>query len=317
MAAEPERHPDMEMFESVPCPLCGGGDYRVLLPARYPASFGPQELARCYSASNDTELLDQLVRCAACGLVYLNPRPRPELILAGYAQAVDPTFVRQNQMRVQSFKRALAPLARRLGLRPGPGQEMLDIGCAGGAFPQAGKELGFAVSGVEPSRWLSQYARDTYGVQVHTGTIFDQDLPAGHYQALTFWDVLEHLTDPGAALARARELLGDDGLLILTYPDYGSLPARLLGRRWPFLLSVHLTYYTRATISAHLVRQGFAPVLIQPYWQTLELGYVLQRAGAYFSLFTALGRLAQGLGGQGIPLRYYLGQTLVAARKRP
>jgi hypothetical protein len=78
---------------------------------------------------------------------------------------------------------------------------------------------------------------------------------------------------------------------------------------------VHLTYFTRGTIRTFLARQGFAVRDIRTHWQTLALGYVLRRAGAYFSLFGSLGRLVDTLGMGGLPLRYTIGQTLVVCRK--
>ena len=69
------------------------------------------------------------------------------------------------------------------------------------------------------------------------------------------FDVLEHVEDPKATVRTVREALKDDGLFVLSYPDWGSIFARLLKRRWWFLLSVHLYYFTRQTIRRLLERE--------------------------------------------------------------
>ena len=102
----------------------------------------------------------------------------------------------------------------------------------------------------------------------------------------------------------------------MSYPDYGSLVSRLMGRRWVFNLTVHLYYFDRGTMGELLRRAGFSPLRFRPYLQTLELGYVARRAAPYLG---PLGRLATGgvhlLRLDRVPLQYWVGQTLVVARK--
>jgi hypothetical protein len=85
-----------------------------------------------------------------------------------------------------------------------------------------------------------------------------------------------------------------------------------------FLLDVHLYYFTRATIRKLLENAGFEIVKVRPHYQRLALGYVLHRATPYVG---APARVAErmfrslGIGEWQVP--YWMGQTLVIARKRP
>jgi hypothetical protein len=58
------------------------------------------------------------------------------------------------------------------------------------------------------------------------------------------------------------------------------------------------------------------PLRFRPYFQTLELGYVARRAAPYLG---PLGGLATGgvrlVRLDRVPLQYWVGQTLVVARK--
>ena len=56
-------------------------------------------------------------------------------------------------------------------------------------------------------------------------------------------------------------------------------------------------------------------IRIEPNYQTLELGYVLERAGQIFSLAKWLEKVVKILGLGQIPFTYYIGQTLVTAEK--
>ena len=60
---------------------------------------------------------------------------------------------------------------------------------------------------------------------------------------------------------------------------------------------------------------GFLVIRIEPYYQTLELGYVLERAGKIFFLAKWLEKVVKTLGLGQIPFTYYIGQTLVTAQK--
>lgn len=309
------RASETELFETIDCPLCGAGQYEVVRASTHPPSISAEDILRLYSASSAHVLTDQVVRCASCSLLYVNPRPSSELTIASYSDAVDPTFVAQNEGRIATFRKTLTGVLRRLGQAGGQGRRVLDIGCAGGAFPYAARELGFDPVGVEPSRWMADYARRTYGLDVRNGILERGLFPPGSFDMVTLWDVIEHVPQPHEVLTIAFDLLKPGGLLLVNYPDTGSAAARLLGWKWPFWLSVHLFYYTRATMARQLSRAGFSVLWQEPCLQRLQFGYVLQRASAYFRpagwLIPVLKavRLDQAL------VTYNMGQTLAVSRK--
>lgn len=308
-------NPFSSHFETIVCPLCGEARFRILAKARFPSELTQDFLTQTYRSSSDQTLYEQIVRCAGCGLVYLNPRLRSDLIIGAYAAGEDQAFVEQDTMRARTFSSALHDLARRFGFTPSPATKVLDIGCAGGAFVRAATDFGVSASGIEPSRWLAEHAH-SQGLDVRPGTLAEHSFPEASFDMVTLWDVIEHLTDPGSELERIYRILKPSGLLVVNYPDYGSLPARFMGRKWPFLLSVHLIYYTRRTMRRQLAAKGFVVVDMERHWQTLELEYVLKRAGAYFGLFRLLATAVRRLGLSRLPIKYWIGQTRVVARKQ-
>jgi 2-polyprenyl-3-methyl-5-hydroxy-6-metoxy-1,4-benzoquinol methylase len=274
-----------------------------------------EEFKRAFRAASDNALLDQLVRCDSCSLAYVNPRARDTLIISGYADATDQVFVEQNPERIKTFTRLLRRVLRSLAIPASSDLRILDVGCAGGAFLVAARICGLQAVGIEPSRWLAEFGRKTYDVEIHDGILEAGRFPNSTFDLVSLWDVIEHVPDPVALLRTAHSILKPDGNLLVSYPDYGSWAARLLGNRWPFLLSVHLFYFTRATMTDLLRRTGFTAENVRPYFPTLTLGYLLERMTGRLGAAARLRRLAQGLQIDHVPICYNMGQTLVVARR--
>jgi SAM-dependent methyltransferase len=239
---------------------------------------------------------------------------RADAVLEGYAAGTDEQFVSQARGREMTFGKSLDVIERIWSRRPG---RLLDIGTGGGSFPFMAAKRGWKAEGCEPNRWLCEWALKNYGLPIRPGTVFDQNYAASSYDVVTMWDVLEHTPDPKTEIRETHRLLKEDGLLVVNYPDIGSWIARAMGRSWVFLLDVHLYYFTRATIRKLLEDVGFEIVNVRPHYQRLALGYVLHRATPYVG---APARVAErvfrsfGIGDMQVP--YWMGQTLVIARKR-
>lgn len=299
-------------YESVPCNLCGSEDLETIYDARKDLERDPA-LADKFRASSDELLTQPLVRCRRCALLFVNPRVSSGPMLDGYASGDDHAYVSQMASRVRTFARTIRHVNR---LRPGKGR-LLDVGTAAGAFLKAAQDDGWEVTGIEPNEWLADWGRTEYGVTIHVGSIDEVSLAPASFDVVALWDVIEHTPDPLHVLRRAHALLMPGGLLIVNYPDIGSWIARAMGRKWPFLSSVHLYYFTRNTIRMALDRAGFEPIEIRPHLQRLKLGYVVSRGMVVSPALSRLGTQAVsalGLGGREVP--YWLGQTFVAARAR-
>jgi SAM-dependent methyltransferase len=299
-------------LETVPCNLCGSTDLDVMYEARADLE-RDTDLAAKFRASGDELLTQPLVRCRACSLLFVNPRVDTRAMLDGYAAGADPVYVSQMDARVRTFARTLTRIDR---LRPAKGR-LLDVGTAAGAFLKAAQDDGWHAIGIELNAWLAEWGRSRYGVTIHVGSIDDVSLPAGGFEVVTLWDVIEHTPDPSHVLRRVHQLLAPGGLLVVNYPDIGSWIARAMGRRWPFLSSVHLYYFTRRTMRQLLDRTGFETVDMRPHLQRLKLDYILERGEVVSPALSRAGsRVVEALGVGCREVPYWLGQTFVAARAR-
>ena len=301
-------------LEEVACNLCGSDDTRVLHKARYRLGATQADLVHTFKSSSEEQLTHQLVACQSCGLQYVSPRLRADVVLESYAGGADEQFVSQARGRELTFAKCLDLIERAGECSPG---NLLDIGTGGGSFPYVASKRGWNVDACEPNRWLCEWGQKSYGLSIRPGTVFEQQYQPGSYDLVTLWDVLEHTADPKAEIAETHRLLKDRGLLVVNYPDIGSWIARLMGRSWVFLLDVHLYHFTRTTITKLLENAGFDVVLVRPHYQRLSLGYVLRRAATYVGTaariaerIAAMGRVSEA------QVPYWMGQTLIIARKR-
>lgn len=302
---------DKKYYEEVPCNLCGSKELEVVYYARHEDE-KDKDLVKKFRASGDELLIDQLVRCRKCGLKFVNPRIKGDIIVDSYSAGDDPLFISQAESRERTFAKAVKEITRANG---GKGK-ILDIGTAGGSFLAAAKKQGWDVAGCEPNRWLANWGNKNYGLNINPGTIFDQKYKGESADVVTLWDVIEHTPDPLKVLKETNRILKKNGLLIVNYPDIDSWLAKLMGRKWLFLTSVHLYYFTPRTIKEILAKAGFKVIKIRPYFQTLELGYIFFRAATYSPLISKIGTWfikLFGLEHKMVP--YWLGQTFVMARK--
>jgi 2-polyprenyl-3-methyl-5-hydroxy-6-metoxy-1,4-benzoquinol methylase len=82
---------------------------------------------------------------------------------------------------------------------------------------------------------------------------------AGSFDAISLFDVLEHLLDPVATVRLCVRLLRPQGILFLYVPNYDSASRLLMGADAHFIWPTHhLNYYTPITIRDLMTREGLA-----------------------------------------------------------
>jgi len=300
--------------EFVKCNLCGADDYAVVWKGQE-TGLAPKDL---YSSSKGVMSKDTVVRCNRCGLMYVNPRFKSKTIVDAYAEAEDEVYISQAENRMDTFRRGLDFVEKSTGIRGG---KLLDVGCAAGFFLNVARDRGWKVAGVEPNRWLVKWGNEQYGLSMKAATMRGAHFPASSFDVITMWDVLEHTPDPDAELKEAHRLLRKGGYLLVNIPDSGSSLARVFGRRWWFVLSVHLFYFTSKTLRRMLEKNGFKVAVRKRYFQTLSLGYLIRMlkhlAKNPFGSITSdtMGSVARVVKMERFPITYYAGQTLFLVRK--
>ncbi|MGH7592603.1 MAG: class I SAM-dependent methyltransferase [Gemmatimonadales bacterium] len=158
---------------------------------------------------------------------------------------------------------------------------LIDVGAAVGTFVERARLAGWDAEGLEPSEWAARYARESLGQPVRTVMLEDAGIEPGSVDAVTLWEVIEHLPDPSSTLRTIRRILRPDGVLALSTPDAGSLVARVLARRWPgwHKIPEHLFYFDRRTLRRMLADAGFQVTQSRYVPLVVSRGYLLDRVG--------------------------------------
>jgi SAM-dependent methyltransferase len=147
------------------------------------------------------------------------------------------------------------------------GARVLDVGCGTGDFLAAAKERGLRPTGIDVSEAGARRCRQR-GFEALAGNFLTEDFGT-EFDAVTMWDVIEHLRDPGAFFERSHDVLREDGLFIGKVPAFGPISVGL-SKRVPRLAGMllgapdHVQYFTQGSLGALLRRTGFEVDWLHP-----------------------------------------------------
>ena len=219
----------------------------------------------CGSTRRELELEKEglsLVRCQDCDLVYVNPvfdeaHYKTIYQAEDYQAIVRDLGEASHDYRVERFgKERVGIMARFLRSADGEAPRYLDIGCSTGFVVEAARDAGWQASGLDLNPSAVAFGRKR-GLELSEGGLDDHALPEESFDAVSLFDVLEHIVNPGEILAKALKLLKPGGIVFLYVPNYDSASRLLLGANAVFIWPTHhLTYYTVETLGELLRRHG-------------------------------------------------------------
>jgi SAM-dependent methyltransferase len=244
-----------------------------------------------------------ILRCAACGL---GRTEAPAFAPEGYY--TDDYFTGQHADGYADYRGAEAVLRREFARTVAfirarrDGGRLLEVGCAYGFFLQEARPF-FDVCGIELAADAAAYARRS-GLNVVTGLADEATLRRlGSCDVIAMLDVIEHLADPLDMLRLLGRHLAPGGSIVITTGDFGSLVARLFGKRWRLMTPPqHLWFFTPDSLSRMARSAGLDCEHVDHPWKIVPLSLVL------FQLRRMLGlpqRAQPGAGGIGLPLNLF------------
>ncbi len=207
------------------------------------------------------------LRCSHCGFRRQHPAPERQEFELLY----DDEFYDERGLDAaldQQPALVRAQIERRAGtltsLHGGPGRA-LDVGAGTGLFLEAARRQGWQVMGIEASPASIRIARRVAPNVVITLGDLDALPQSATFDAITMWDVLEHLPDPRRVLLQLREHLRPDGWLGISLPSVDSLRSHILGSRWRYYRSEfgHVSHFSPSTLRCLLEQSGFETVAMK------------------------------------------------------
>lgn len=285
-----------------PCPLCKNKAFKIAYPApkaSYASRNDPFAMLRSY----------EVVRCTQCHFHYLNNPISEETLTGLYQTQNNSSYLSQEKWRLRTFERYFRKICLYI-----PKGSILDIGCAGGLLLSIAKSQGWQVYGTEPNDYFRQYAKKKYQLSVCSSL---EDFPREfEVDAITLFDVLEHVLDPRRLIQACFERCKNNGYLFINIPNFDSLSSRLFKHRWWCLCDSHLSYFGTTNLIRLLREEGFQFMKKYPYIQSLELGYLAQRLkerkpGVGHFIMRSFDNLRLSK----LPIHYIAGQTFFVFQK--
>lgn len=201
-------------------------------------------------------------RCAECTLLFTSQRNVPVEVYDQLYQA-DPTYAGMKLAAEKaadgthglaklwwSKRFAFGYLEARL-----TGRSLLDVGCGPGEFLLVARRRGWYASGVEPAPEPARQSA-SYGFEIYEGMLEDYAAQTDRqFDAITAFEVLEHVPNPRSVLDSMASLLKPDGLLLLSVPNLDD-PYMLHLRNAASVPPVHINFFNRRSMAQALRNAG-------------------------------------------------------------
>jgi 2-polyprenyl-3-methyl-5-hydroxy-6-metoxy-1,4-benzoquinol methylase len=203
-----------------------------------------------------------LAECGCCGLVLQLPPPSAAELQAAYEIPAWPSFRGDWKTRFWSGVKLLrrVTIFRRMWRlrRFARCSDLLEVGCGAGDFLLAVHRSRRRVCGVEYRDELARALRDGLGLDVCSGSLRPGLWPEGSFDAIAYWEVLEHVPDAPAELSLAARYLRPGGVLLLSFPTTAAVYlGKEFGACWaPLELPRHLSFFNRATLARLCAKAG-------------------------------------------------------------
>lgn len=238
-----------------------------------------------------------LLRCSKCASIYLNPRPDDASLPRAYQdyfthdESADPPplsivgrFIQRmingylNKTFFMNRKPAnslgfivfslLPPLRLKLDYygrhlyrkKFRTKGSLLDVGCGSGEFLKVAEEMGWQAVGCEPDERAAAVCR-RFGLNVISGSVFDERLNNKSFDIITLSHVLEHVSEQNVFLQRLYGLLNPGGCMWIALPNPESFGSNVFSDAWKGLHPpYHLVIPSQNVLVSMLQKAGFNEV---------------------------------------------------------
>ena len=150
-------------------------------------------------------------------------------------------------------------------------KNILDVGAGTGDFLKFCKNNSWNVFGVEPSIDARNIAKEKEVVLLENLS----EIKNKSFDIITLWHVLEHVENITEYISNLKELLSDNGRLIIAVPNYKSYDAKHYKDFWAaFDVPRHLWHFSQTSISKLFAKENMVvektlPMKFDSYYVSL------------------------------------------------
>jgi 2-polyprenyl-3-methyl-5-hydroxy-6-metoxy-1,4-benzoquinol methylase len=192
-----------------------------------------------------------------------------------------------SQRRFKDYARGLANVGELASGR------LLDVGAGSGTFLRIARQAGWQVEGVEMSPKLAQYTSDGGNIPMYVCPFEKIELAPRSLDAITFWDIIEHVVDPRTVIEKTYSLLKPGGAALFCTPNEDSILPRVgrllynVGLKYPALAlhpTNHTYFFSKKGFRSLLQQSGFEVVKVYSqaaYFEHSPLASKIQKGGIH------------------------------------
>jgi SAM-dependent methyltransferase len=203
-------------------------------------------------------------RCRACRLVFTDDRtaPPPDTLYPPFDQTGAASRTKVSGLLALFLKQRAAFVKRVTPARATP--RLLDYGCGAGAFARTMAQDGYDAVGLEPFS-LGAPATEP-SLTLLRKPLAEAREELGKFDVITLWHVLEHVHKPIELLRDLSAHLADDGVFVISVPNFGSMQSALFKGSWFHLDPPrHLLHFEAETLADTLRSAGLREADEQPF----------------------------------------------------
>lgn len=192
------------------------------------------------------------VKCSACDLIYISPRPEFSETVDRYTLDKANTSA-ESIMHDELSKRLHAKHVLTIIKKFVERGSILEIGAGAGYFLDEAKKKGFDVYGTEINKIQANYINSFLGIICDSTPLSDSSFGGKKFDVIYHCNVLSHFYDPITEYRRIREKLKDDGILVFETGNIGDVKNKYYKFFRKFDYPDHLFFYGEKSLS-HLVK---------------------------------------------------------------
>jgi SAM-dependent methyltransferase len=153
-----------------------------------------------------------------------------------------------------------------------PGR-LLDVGAAAGFILQGFIDSGWQGQGIEPNDTMAKLGRQN-GLNIATNSLENYSNVDQPFDLVSMIQVISHFVDPRQAIETAKEMIVDDGLILIETWDRKSWTARAFGKKWhEYSPPSVLHWFTRQNLDVVMQEIGFKNIAHGRPTKWINLGH--------------------------------------------